>query len=202
MHLRDLLNYPAVYRAFTAVVGGTRGRTHFSEEFIRAQDGDRILDLGCGPADIREFLPVNVEYIGLDSNPAYIENAQQRWGTKGTFICAPVAEAAAQLASTFDIVLAVGVLHHLNDDEVSELFRDAFIALRPGGRLVTIDGVYTKRQSPIARLLLSQDRGRFVRTQPEYERLAQKSFTNISCHVGNLAAPVPYTHLIMECSKP
>jgi SAM-dependent methyltransferase len=200
MHLRDLLNYAAVYRAFTAIVGGTRGRTHFSE-LIRAQDGDRILDLGCGPADIREYLP-NVEYIGLDSNSAYIENAKQRWGAKGTFICAPVTEGAAQLVSAFDIVLAIGILHHLNDNEVHELFQSAFLALRPGGRLVTLDGVYTKRQSPIARFLLSQDRGRFVRTQSEYERLAQDSFTKISCHVDNLAAPVPYTHLIMECTKP
>jgi SAM-dependent methyltransferase len=199
MHLRDVLNYAAVYRAFTAIFGGARGRTHFSA-FIRARDGDRILDLGCGPADIREYLP-NVEYIGLDSNLAYIENATQRWGTKGTFICAPVAEAAAQLASTFDIVLAIGVLHHLNDEEVSELFQHAFLALRPGGRLVTLDGVYTDRQNPIARFLLSQDRGRFVRTKPEYERLAQTSFTTISYHVDNLAAPMPYTHLIMECTK-
>ena len=199
MHLRDILNYAAVYRAFTAVVGGTRGRTHFSE-FIRAKDGDRILDLGCGPADIREYLP-NVEYIGIDSNPAYIENATARWGVKGTFICAPVGEAAAQHAGTFDIVLAIGVLHHLTDREVTELFKDAFLALRPGGRLVTLDGVYTKRQNPLARFLLSQDRGRFVRTQPEYERLAHTSFANIACHVDNLAAPVPYTHLIMECAK-
>lgn len=199
MHLRDVLNYAAVYRAFTAVVGGKRGRTHFSE-FIQAREGDRVLDLGCGPADIVQYLP-NVEYIGLDSNPAYIANAQQRWGAKGTFICAPVAEAAAQLAGTFDIVLAIGVLHHLNDDEAGELFRHAFLALRPGGRLVTLDGVYTKSQSPIARFLLSQDRGRFVRTQPEYERLAQTAFEKISPHVDNLAAPVPYTHLIMECAK-
>jgi cyclopropane fatty-acyl-phospholipid synthase-like methyltransferase len=201
MHLRALLNYAAVYRAFASIVGGTRSRTHFSDAFVRAKDGDRILDLGCGTADILSYLP-DVEYIGLDSNPAYIENATQRWDVKGTFICAPVTQAAAQLGTAFDIVLAIGVIHHLNDEEASELFRVASLALRPGGRLVTLDGVYVEGQSPIARFFLSQDRGRFVRKMPEYERLSKKSFRKISSHVvNNLSAPMPYTHLIMECSN-
>jgi len=201
MMLRSVLNYPAAYRLFTSIVGGSRSRRRFSENFIRARDGDRILDLGCGPADLVEYLP-HVEYIGFDTNPAYIKNAKARWGDRATFVCGHVGDASGQLSGTFDIVLAVGVVHHLNDDEAVELFRVAFGALRPGGRLVTFDGAFVKGQSPVARFLLSKDRGGFVREVPDYERLARSSFAGVTSHVAHdLIAPVPYTHLVMECVK-
>jgi cyclopropane fatty-acyl-phospholipid synthase-like methyltransferase len=201
MQLRAVLDYPAVYRFFTSVVGGSRNRRRFADTYVRAVSGDRVLDLGCGPADILAYLP-DVEYIGIDTNSAYVENAKVRWGDRGTFISAPVAEGARQQQSSFDIVLAIGVLHHLTDDEATELFRVACDALRPDGRLVTLDGVFVKGQSPIARLLLSQDRGRHVRTLPEYQHLAQQTFEDVTYNVTHsLIAPVPYTHLIMECTK-
>ena len=95
----------------------------------------------------------------------------------------------------------MGVLHHLDDHEASELFSIALSALKPGGRLITLDGVYAPRQSPIARFLLSKDRGEYVREQSAYETLAHKSFSTVkSSIIHNLTAPIPYTHLIMECT--
>lgn len=106
------------------------------------------------------------------------------------------------MAGPFDIILAIGVVHHLDDGEAAELFRVAVDSLSAGGRLVTFDGVYVNGQSPIARFLLSQDRGRYVRRQSEYERLAHTAFVAVESHVTHDFIAIPYSHLIMECVKP
>jgi cyclopropane fatty-acyl-phospholipid synthase-like methyltransferase len=162
--------------------------------------GAKVLDIGCGPANMLEFLP-DVRYIGFDASEAYIAEAQKRWGLRGEFTCATVNAQNLQERG-FDIVLAIGVLHHLDDQESRGLFNLAHEALRPGGRLVTLDGVYVSKQSPIARYLISKDRGEYVRHLDEYESLARGEFPDTKATVlHDLLAPMPYTHLIMECTR-
>ncbi|CCH06365.1 Uncharacterised protein [Achromobacter xylosoxidans] len=82
-----------------------------------------------------------------------------------------------------------------------DLFDIAYRSLKPGGRLVTIDGCYVPGQARLARYLLSKDRGEFVRSQPQYEALARSAFSNIAVHVRHDFLRVPYTHIIMECTR-
>jgi hypothetical protein len=42
--------------------------------------------IGCGPADILDFLPA-IDYIGFDANPKYIQEARKRYKDRGTFLC-------------------------------------------------------------------------------------------------------------------
>ena len=101
---------------------------------------------------------------------------------------------------TFDLVMAIGVIHHLNDAQAAKLFELARRVLRPGGRLVTFDGCYVPRQSRIARWMLAHDRGRFVRTQEEYLRLASAHFSKVESQIRHDLLRIPYTHLILRCS--
>ena len=100
---------------------------------------------------------------------------------------------------TFDVVLATGVIHHLDDVQAAALFGLARLALRPAGRLVTFDGCRVPQQSRLARWLLAKDRGKFVRTQEEYLRLASARFANVELDLRHDLLRVPYTHLIMRC---
>lgn len=163
--------------------------------------GDRVLDIGCGPADILEALPP-VEYHGFDLSADYIEAARKRFGGRGTFHVEAVdAEQVKQYAG-FDLVLATGVVHHLTDAEALDLFRVAAAALKPGGRLVTLDGCLVEGQSPVARWLLKRDRGQFVRGQAAYLALARAVFSKVQPTVTTGLLRIPYTHLVMECSDP
>ena len=63
----------------------------------------------------------------------------------------------------FDLVLMNGVLHHLDDETVHEVLRLSHTALRPGGKLVTLDGYYGDNLNPTAQYLLSLDRVKFIR---------------------------------------
>ena len=198
--MRRLLGMPVLYSAFSQFAGG-KARERYSREYIRATAGARVLDIGCGPADILEYLPRDVDYTGFDTSPQYIESAKARFASRGRFFCADVGTRVGQTGRNFDIVLANGVLHHLNDTEAIALFKTARDALAPGGRLVTLDGCIVQGQSRIARYLLARDRGTFVRTEPEYLGLAGSVFRDVNASIRHDLMRVPYTHIIMECIR-
>lgn len=201
MALRDVLGIPKVYSAFARFVGGD-ARGAYVRDYVRPESGGKVLDIGCGTADILDWLPAGTDYTGFDSSAAYIAEAQARFGSRGRFFQAEVTPERAREFSGFDIVLANGVLHHLDDDSARHLLDIARIALRPGGRLVTLDGAYADGQSAIARMLLARDRGRFVRPAQAYRALALRAFGTVKLDVRNDLLRIPYTLAIMECSDP
>jgi SAM-dependent methyltransferase len=195
--MRSLLERPAVYSLFRRLVGRDSARSVYAREHLRLAPGQRVLDLGCGPGDILQFLPA-VDYVGYDINPAYIERARKRFAGRGKFHCQAVDE-NLPVENPFDVVIAHGVLHHLDDEAARALFRLARRALKPGGRLVTFDGCYAEGQPALARLFLSLDRGRHVRGRNAYEALARSAFEEVRSFVRHDLVRIPYTHLIMEC---
>jgi SAM-dependent methyltransferase len=197
--LRSVFSRPWVYDAFQAVMGVDRVRRELVGEFIRPEAGDSILDLGCGTADIVAYLPKGVQYWGYDISPEYIEAARARFGDRGRFEAKLVDDAVLATLPPMDAVLALGVLHHLDDNEAMALARLARRALKPGGRLVTIDPVYASHQNPVARFLISRDRGRNVRDAEGYRRIAAAGFTQVKGTLRHRAW-IPYTQWFMECS--
>jgi SAM-dependent methyltransferase len=133
-------------------------------------------------------------------NEAYIHYAKKHFEHRGIFLATKVDGKAINEFSLndFDIVLATGLLHHLNDDEASRLFELASSALKPGGRLITLDGCYVKGQSWLARSIISRDRGKYVRTQVEYLSLASNFFKDIQISIHHDLIRIPYTHIVME----
>jgi cyclopropane fatty-acyl-phospholipid synthase-like methyltransferase len=99
------------------------------------------------------------------------------------------------------VVIAVGIVHHLDDAEAKQLFQIAYDALKSGGKLVTVDGVFTEDQSAAARWLLARDRGEYVRSEREYLKIASKVFDNIKPSIRHDLLRLPYTHLILECVR-
>jgi SAM-dependent methyltransferase len=200
--MKSLLERPELYRLFARLVGAERGRSIHVNEYVRPRAGDRILDIGCGPGDILDHLP-DVAYVGFDMNPSYIQSAKERYGQRGEFICRRVSDEQVSRGqeASFDIVLATGVLHHLDDAEAGELFDIASRALRKGGRLVTFDGCFVDGQSSAARYLLLNDRGRFVRRPEGYVGLASRAFGSVEPHIRDDLLRIPYTHIILECLK-
>jgi cyclopropane fatty-acyl-phospholipid synthase-like methyltransferase len=197
-----VINIFVYYSLFGKLIGGPYSDTTLVKEYIRPKAGDQLLDIGCGrTSGILHYLPKNVEYTGFDASHQYIETAQKRYGNRATFICEQVNTTNLKEHSHFDIVLAIGVLHHLDDVEALQLFKIAHAALKNGGRLITMDGVFMEKQSPIARWIISKDRGQNVRTQEGYLELASQVFSNISTDIRHDMLRIPYTHFILECTK-
>ena len=197
--LYSLLYLPRFYSVFETAIGALKGRKQVIQDIVRPRPGARILDIGCGPGDVVGFLPEGVEYIGFDESTVYIQSARSRYGDRAGFYQARVGEQTIADLGQFAIVLAFGILHHLDDAEAEHLFRLAYQGLKPGGRLYTLDGCYIPGQSTVARWLLSKDRGKNVRTQEEYVRLARTVFDDVTPIIRHDLFRVPYTILILEC---
>jgi SAM-dependent methyltransferase len=198
--IRRTLKIPALYRLFSRIIGARRALSIFIERYVRPKRDNKILDIGCGPGDILEYLP-DVDYCGFDMDRGYIDAAIKRFGKRGTFLCKKVNNEVIGEASSFDIVLAIGILHHLDDDEAVQLFQLARSAMIPSGRLVTMDGCYVDGQSGLARRILSKDRGRYVRTREAYAELASGVFPGVKVDIYHDLLRIPFTHIIMECAQ-
>jgi cyclopropane fatty-acyl-phospholipid synthase-like methyltransferase len=199
---RRLLARSAVYSKFGKLISNDSTALRLTKDFLKIEPGDRVLDIGCGPAGILANLPNDVDYHGYDIEPRYIEAARKRYGTRGTFFVASVSPEANENMGLFDVAMAIGVLHHLTDDECAVLLAGAAKVLKPGGRLVTLDGVYVQGQNPVAKLLLALDRGRFVRQEDAYTTLARRFFGEVKPTILTDLLAIPYTHLVMDLRNP
>lgn len=198
--IRAILSHPRIYDVAQLLMGASRNRRWMQQQFIQAKPGDRVLDVGCGTADYLSVFP-EVTYVGYDISQPYIDSARRRWGHRGQFYAQYLDEAALEAHEPFDLVLAMGLLHHLDDHEVTDLFKILEKALKPSGRIITVDGCFSKGQNPVAKFIIQQDRGKSIRSPEAYEALARASFTKVE---GTLVerAWIPYTYWIMRISEP
>lgn len=197
--IRAILSRPTIYSTFQDLMGAHRFRVRFVEEFVRPFSECTILDIGCGPADILAYLP-NVSYRGFDVSEAYIEQARARFGQRGTFHCQVLTHADVEQMPRVDIVLALGLLHHLDDETAFAVVRMAHDALKPSGRLLTFDPCFDDEQNMVARFLVGIDRGQNVRTRTGYESIASQVFESPRLEVRHRTW-IPYTHCLMECTR-
>jgi SAM-dependent methyltransferase len=194
-----MLSFPVIYDALQHIMGARKVRQELVDEFIRPEVGCRILDMGCGTAEILKYMPHTIDYWGYDISPEYIAAAKAKYGTRGHFHCGLLGEADLTNLPRFDRILAIGVLHHLSVVEAKTFFELAKKALNPGGRVVTVDPCLAEGQNLLARYLILKDRGQNVRNAQGYTSLAQDAFANVE---GTLRHRkwIPYTHWIMECA--
>jgi SAM-dependent methyltransferase len=114
-----------------------RGRRKILEAVLRHQlpaaESRTILSVGCGPAAglcwLGQFAGQQGKVVGLDVDPAH---AQPR-AAQVEFVCGAL-EQAPLAAASFDVVLALDVLEHLDDDAAG--LRASVRLIKPGGLLL------------------------------------------------------------------
>ena len=198
--LRAILSAPTVYDFTQSVMGAGRIRREIADSFLGCNQPIRVLDIGCGTAAIRDYLSSDAIYFGFDISRPYIEHAQRKYRGRGEFFCELLDIKRIQTLPKFDVVLAIGVLHHLDDREARHVMQLANQCLEFGGRLVSIDPCFADKQNPVARFLISRDRGQNVRTQEGYRSIPEGIFSTVQGELRHRAW-IPYTHWLMECVK-
>src|SRR5579862_1980805 len=102
--LRPVLELPWAYKMWNHLVGADSSRRELVERYIRPRQKDKILDIGCGSGNMVPYLP-DTEYVGFDSNPDYIAQAQRSF-PRVHFLCNRVSQQSLPAPEYFDIAIA------------------------------------------------------------------------------------------------
>lgn len=199
---RKILEHSFVYNLWQLFIGGEAVHRAFIDVYCKPRKHASILEIGCGTGTILEHIDeaLGVRYCGYDENPMYIDFAKKKYGDRGHFFCARVSDASIATDS-FDIVLALGILHHLSEHESLKLIESAWDSLKPGGFLFSADPVWTNTQSRLEKFLMSKDRGQNIRTEEEYKQLVGTRFANIESHVVSRLLNIPWTANLIKAWK-
>jgi len=197
--IKSIFSHPFIYSSFQILMGARTFWQDFATKSIQPFSGIKILDIGCGPADILAYLP-DVDYWGFDISEKYINHARTKFGRRGHFQCKTLQFADLAQLPSFDVVLALGLLHHLDDLAAESIMQLAFQSLKPGGVLLTFDPCLEPSQSRVARFLISHDRGQNVRDKDGYQAIAKLCFPDPQIEVRHKIW-IPYTHCFMQCRK-
>lgn len=195
------LRVPFLYNLFQEAAGANAVRRALIRNHVRPKVGDKLIDIGCGTAQILQCLP-EVEYLGLDINPQYIASAKRTHGSKGTFVVGDAQSLRDD--SRFkdaDIVMAIAVLHHLDDQDAVQCIRFAYDALKMSGRFICLEPCWVPNQGALSRFVMANDRGRNIRTEQQYRELSTRAFRNVTARVDTNPARIPYVNVVLKCEK-
>ena len=198
--MKQLLSSPHVYNLLQNLLSGRRRRRRLVTEVLRVPEKGRVLDIGCGTANVLAHLGHDVEYVGFDGSAAYVAHARRRYADRdATFHEKQIEVADIDDLGQFDRVIATGILHHLDDTAAVQLFELARSALREGGALMTLDPCFVPNQRAIARRMVGNDRGEFVRSIERYPELAKCHFDRVEAEHRSDLLRIPYDHCVMLC---
>ena len=195
------LRVPFLYNLFQEAAGANAVRRALIRNHVRPKVGDKLIDIGCGTAQILQCLP-EVEYLGLDTNPSILRSAKRTHGSKGTFVVGDTQSLRDD--SRFkdaDIVMAIAVLHHLDDQDAVHCIRFAYDALKMSGRFICLEPCWVPNQGALSRFVMANDRGRNIRTEQQYRELSTRVFRNVTARVDTNPARIPYVNVVLKCEK-
>jgi SAM-dependent methyltransferase len=205
--LYKLLETASIYGFVQSVLGAGNVFKVLANEYIltKEREVDSILDLGCGPAEILHSIKnQKLRYYGCDINADYLSQAKKRFGERGVFFSHDFIQDGASLHEKVplcDVVIATGILHHLDDNAAMSLIKTGYSNLKNDGRLISLENVITTDQNPIAKWVIKHDRGRFVRTQVELLALFHRCGFKTNSILRTDMLRIPYTHLITIATK-
>ena len=195
----------ACYDFFQSVVGSTAyihrvlGKT-FSDPEIR-----NVIDLGCGTGSKTPFLNSKMKYVGVDISEEYISRAKRRKSDADrTYVVSDLSVPGWLKPSEFKeppIVVAMGIFHHLNDEQMASLLLQLQKNIPTGSKITSLDPTITSNSSKTAAFLAKQDRGKFLRTSEELESMLDDFGFSVNIEEHKNQLRIPYDTLLMNSTK-
>ena len=195
----NFINSPLVYKIIQYIMSGTSFRNSIIKKNIR-KSNLKILDIGCGPAQILEQIP-RCDYYGYDIDQRSIQYAKKKYRQKNYhFYCKKFNKTEIKKLPKFDFVIFFGILHHLSNKEADKMLTLCKRIMKKNSKLLTEDPILVEKQNIIAKFLIEKDRGINVRQKKEYINLLKKHFKKIKNKVTHQFF-IPYTWFTTICSK-
>jgi SAM-dependent methyltransferase len=184
---------PWFYEAFQDLLGAARARRRFFAEWVETDASKDVLDIGCGPGVALPHITYR-NYVGIDLNTDHVARARARHASNAAFKVGAAQDVVPKLDGAFDVILAFGFLHHLNDENVCRLLDAAVSKLRPNGCAFFLEPVYVRGQHPIARKMKDLDSGQHIRTPDAYASLMERDGFRLTSRISSDLLRIPYNH--------
>ncbi len=132
--------YDSMAEAYAAAIEENPRSTYYERpavmELLPDVSGRRVLDAGCGPGVMMEWLLTQgADVVGVDVSANMLKLAEQRVGDAAVLHMADLEEPMPFLAdSSFDVILTSGTLGYVRD--WLAVFREFSRVLKPGGCVV------------------------------------------------------------------
>jgi SAM-dependent methyltransferase len=133
---------------------------------VNPSPSETLLDVGCGTGNYRSSFAC--DYSGVDINPDYIQKASSH--LNGRFMVMDCTRLEFE-DGTFDHVVSLATLHHLTDEQVIQMVREAVRVCKSSGRVHLIDAILPVTPNfAFKRIVFQLDRGGYPRT---YDHLCE-----------------------------
>lgn len=193
--INSLLNLASIYQILQNAIGAPNGMRTLTRQYLIIPPKARVLDVGCGTASFRHYLPESVEYVGIDVNPRYIAKARQNVPDGRFYVIDENPKDFPE--KDFDYCLFIGVLHHMSDAVAQNALRLAASSLNDSGMLMALEPVVHENRGNVERLLMKLDRGMFIRTLDQYRILVQSQFQMEQGTILPHLCRIPWTHCLL-----
>ena len=169
MRVAAVLNSPLVWDLMRNVLDRTYGLYRHRMDVIREWgvlgENSTLLDVGCGTGHYARIAPGR--YVGIDIDERYIRHARKKYPEpRFAFRCADLAVLATE-DQRFDAVLAVDVLHHLQERVSLDVLR--MCRRLTSGHVLSFEPV-TEQANRVGKWIIQHDRGDYIR--PEKDTIA------------------------------
>jgi ubiquinone/menaquinone biosynthesis C-methylase UbiE len=144
---KPALSYDWLTPLYDSFIRLTMPETKFKRRLVeqaRIEEGQRVLDLGCGTATLTMLIKraqPGAEVVGLDGDPRILEIAKLKAAKARTDIILKhtMAFNIPYPDASVDRVLSSLVFHHLTRDDKGRTLKEVYRVLRPGGELHVAD---------------------------------------------------------------
>ena len=168
---------------------------------LELAQGDRVLDVGCGPGRltrvVAERVRPNGSVVGIDASEEMIRRARSRRGGDGIQFQVARAQDLPFGDAEFDALACTLVLHHVAGADRAEAVREMYRVLKPGGRLVIAE--FAPGRRPFGHRLLGRAHrhcsGDGTRHEAGHDHSASHEDEDSLTEAAELAAAAGFTDL-------
>lgn len=141
--------------------------------------GEYLLDAGSGPVQYQAYLAYSKGYkrrVCLDLSFVAVSEARKRLGEHGLYVVADVTQLPFK-REVFDGIVSLHTIHHVPVSEKAACYQGLYACLKPGRRMVTVDGWHELGLGKVMHVLirLAERRKRSQAAQPKQEAAAAAS---------------------------
>lgn len=202
MRFVDVFDNANIYKIFQFSIMRRNTLKIIRDEVLKPDNVQNVLDFGCGIGYHSLEFP-NSNYFGIEPIEGCIEKANaMHSGDRRTFLLGDHTALMEVPSSSYELIIAIGVLHHIDDEVASEFIKESYRILRPGGRLTTLDPVFHEEQSRLSKWIVGRDRGEWVRNVYDYQQIFNQNFSGVlSTRIFANLLRMPYDHVHLEVEK-